>query len=68
MAEKAAWSAAPEAHEAVEDEHEDAQDSGEKHTYEAHEVMKAAPAPEAMTQQFNEALNDITLELDKLDD
>ena len=68
MPEKAAWSAELEAHEAMEDEHEDAQDAGEKHTYEAHEVMKAAPAPEAMTQQFNEALNDITLELDKLDD
>ena len=66
LTEKAAWVAE---HEAVEDDHEDVQDAGEKHTYEAHEVMKAAPAPpEAMTQQFNEALNDITLELDKLDD
>ena len=69
MPEKAAWGTAPEAHEADEDDHEDAHDAGEKHTYEAHEVMKAAPAPpEALTQQFNEALNDITLELDKLDD
>lgn len=71
MPEKAAWGAAPEAQEAHDDDddHEDTHDAGEKHTYEAHEVMKAAPAPpETMTQQFNEALNDITLELDKLDD
>ncbi len=43
-------------------------DSNEKHTYEAHEVMKAAPPPEAITKNFADALTDISLELDKLDD
>ena len=41
----------------------------EEHTYEAHQVRKATPpVPEDMTAQFNDTLNDITLELDKLDD
>lgn len=44
-------------------------DAHEKHTYEAHDVMQAAPAPpEAVTKNFTEALSDISLELDKLDD
>lgn len=44
-------------------------DAHEKHTYEAHDVMQAAPAPpEAVTKNFAEALSDISLELDKLDD
>ena len=58
------------AHEA-ETEHADfgAEDATEKHTYEAHEVMaSAAPPPEAVTKNFADALSDISLELDKLDD
>jgi flagellar biosynthesis/type III secretory pathway protein FliH len=44
-------------------------DAHEKHTYEAHDVMQAAPAPpEAVTKNFAEALSDISLELGKLDD
>ena len=61
---------APEAHDIY--ENTDAQpvlEDEDKHTYEAHEVMKATSAPtEAMTAQFHETLNDITLELDKHDD
>jgi flagellar biosynthesis/type III secretory pathway protein FliH len=47
----------------------DLEDTAEKHTYEAHEVMaSASPAPAALTQNFAEKLNDISLELDKSDD
>jgi hypothetical protein len=47
----------------------DAEGFAEKHTYEAHEVMGAAAAPPpAMMKQFDDALTDIALELDKLDD
>lgn len=65
----AALDAAPPSYEVEATPDEDAHDPEEKHTYEAHEVMKAAPPPaEAMAQQFNDTLNDITLELDKLND
>lgn len=41
----------------------------ERHTYEAHEVMNAAaPASKVMSQNFADALTEITLDLDKLDD
>ncbi len=68
-----AFDAADEVHEAAAETHdptyEDGLDAEEKHTYEAHEVMKAAPAPpEAMTSNFHETLNDISLELDSHDD
>lgn len=47
----------------------DAETDTEKYTYEAHELMDAAAAaPEAMTQNFADALTEITLDLDKLDD
>jgi flagellar biosynthesis/type III secretory pathway protein FliH len=47
----------------------DAEDYAEKHTYEAHEVMAApAASPQAVMKQFEDALTDITLQLDKLDD
>jgi len=68
------WHASPLSHDAHEDAkddvHEDAAaEDEEKHTYEAHEVMNVAPvSPEAMTAQFHETLNDITLELDKHND
>ena len=52
---------------AVEDAELGAEDATEKHTYEAHEVMASAvPPPEATTQNFADALSDISLELDKL--
>ncbi len=44
-------------------------DAAESPTYEAHEVMaSASPPPETITQNFAEKLNDISLELDKIDD
>lgn len=50
-------------------EQEETEDFTEKHTYEAHEVMASAAAPpEAATKNFADALSDISLELDKLDD
>ena len=57
------------AFEDLEAEPVDAEGLTEKHTYEAHEVMATAAAPpQAMMKQFDDALTDITLELDKLDD
>ena len=54
---------------AVEDAEFGAEDSSEKHTYEAHEVMASAAAPpELATKNFADALSDISLELDKLND
>lgn len=54
---------------AVEDAEFGAEDSTEKHTYEAHEVMaSAAPPPDLATKNFADALSDISLELDKLND
>jgi len=61
------------------DEAQEAQEAEEaedpiKHTYEAHEVMRAAPAPamtpasaDAISQQFADTLSEIKLDLDKLD-
>jgi flagellar biosynthesis/type III secretory pathway protein FliH len=46
----------------------ESEDDPERHTYEAHEVMSAAaPASKVMTQNFADALTEITLDLDKLD-
>jgi flagellar biosynthesis/type III secretory pathway protein FliH len=54
---------------AFEDAEFGAEDATEKHTYEAHEVIASAePPPEGMTKKFADALSDISLELDKLDD
>jgi len=64
---------APSAFDPVEVDAEEAEDAIQ-HTYEAHEVMRAAPSPslktasaEAISQQFADALSEIQLDLDKLD-
>ncbi len=51
------------------DAHDPEAELGEQHTYEPQPARKLTPPPpEAVTQPFHEALSDISLELDKLDE